>query len=267
MLTWDVNTREDVNMGNDEWRKTWTDTIAKRVKEIRAEKSMTGDGLSARTKELGYEIPRSTLANIEIGRKSSVGVHEVAILAAALDVPPVALMFDYATGESVEVLPGVERSGIEAVEWFAGNWPLLPAGGLGPLPSISPYEGEALEHGVEKWAEEPNVARLRALRNFEAEMERYHGAAAFLEKLERDYEDVEAGRSPSYRVLYPRNTDRTSSDYAEEIEMARQRVEMRLRSARLALNTVSIFDSTPPAMDSGIRQDTVDHSRKDKDDE
>ena len=70
MLTRDTIQREDVYMGNEEWRKTWTDTIAKRVKEIRAEKGMKGSDLSERTKELGYEIPRSTLANVEIGRKS-----------------------------------------------------------------------------------------------------------------------------------------------------------------------------------------------------
>ena len=168
------------------------------------------------------------------------------------------LLFDYASGERVEVLPDVERSGIEAVEWFAGNWPLLPAGGLGSLPSISPYEGVAFEHGVERWAEEPETARLRALRNFEAEMERYHGAVAFLDKIKRDSEDVEAGRSPTYGALYPRSATRNSSDYSDEVEMAEQRVEMRLRSARLALNAVAAFDATPPAMDAGIRETTME---------
>lgn len=244
-------------MGNEEWRKSWVSTIAKRVKEIRASKGMRGDDLSARTKELGYEIPRSTLANIEIGRKSSVGVHEVAILAAALEVPPVALLFDYVSGEKVEVLPGVERSGIEAVEWFAGNWPILPAGGLGPLPSISPYEGEAFDHGTDKWAEEPETARLRALRNFEAQMERYHGAVSFLDRVERDYEDVASGRPPRYGAVAASNAPRTPDDYREEVEIARQRVEMRLRDARLALSTVAIHDATPPAMDGGIRENTL----------
>ncbi|UVI34999.1 helix-turn-helix domain-containing protein [Brevibacterium spongiae] len=245
-------------MGNDEWRKSWVDTIAKRVKEIRAEKGMTGSDLSERTRELGYEIPRSTLANIEIGRKSAIGVHEVAILAAALDVPPIALLFDYATGKKFEVLPGVERSGIEGVEWFAGNWPLLPAGGLGALPSASPYEGEAFSQGADKWADEIETSRLLALRNFEAAMERYHGAVSFLEKVERDYEDVSFGRPPRYGAASARNAPRTPDDYREEVDIAQQRVDLRLRDAVQALRSAYIYGVIPPSIDAKIRRDTTE---------
>lgn len=246
-------------MGNEEWRKSWVDTIAKRVKEIRAEKGMKGSDLSERTKELGYEIPRSTLANIEIGRKSSIGVHEVAILAAALEVPPVALLFDYATGEQVEVLPGVERSGIEAVEWFAGNWPLLPAGGLGALPSVSPYEGVAFEQGVDRWSEELETARLLALRAFESAMESYHGAVSFMERVKRDYEDVVSGRPPRFGAASARNAPTTPDDYREEVEIAQQRVDMRLKDASRALQRCIIYGATPPGLEADLRNNPAEH--------
>ena len=223
--------------------KSRVSTIAKRVKEIRASKGMRGDDLSARTKELGYEIPRSTLANIEIGRKKLSGGPRGGNPCSCTQVPPVALLFDYVSGEKVEVLPGVERSGIEAVEWFAGNWPILPAGGdRGRLPPSAPTKGEAFDHGTDKWAEEPETARLAVPCGTSRRRARqpYHGAVSFLDRVERDYEDVASGRPPRYGAVAARNAPRTPDDYREEVEIARQRVEMRLRDARLALSTVAI---------------------------
>ena len=44
------------------------------------------------TDELGMPIPRSVLANLESGRRETVTVAEVLVLAAALDVAPIDLI-------------------------------------------------------------------------------------------------------------------------------------------------------------------------------
>jgi transcriptional regulator with XRE-family HTH domain len=69
---------------------------------------------------MGFLIPRTTIANIESGRRESVSVQEIAVLAAALDIPPTLLVFDPAS-DDVELLPGRSESGIMASEWWSGN--------------------------------------------------------------------------------------------------------------------------------------------------
>lgn len=90
---------------------------------------MSAQALSDRCAALGFPIPRSTLANIESGRKRDVPVQEIAVISAGLGVSPVRLMFDVG-GEPVEMLPGVVRTQFEALEWFASNWPILTGEGV-----------------------------------------------------------------------------------------------------------------------------------------
>lgn len=252
-------------MGRDEeWRKALTTGIEARIRDTRKAQKITVEQLSERTRDLGFEIPRSTITNIESMRKAHVAVHEVVILAAALNVPPVTLLFDYADGSAVEVLPDVERTGIEAVEWFAGNWPMLPLEGLRTLPSISPYEGAAFEHNVEKWAEVPETAQLLSLRRFEQALEQYHGAAAFRARVEQDLEDVEAGRPPRFGAVSASRAPRTVDEYRDEVEIAEQREALRLIDARRALTVARATGAHPPYLDAEIRRDAAQATSKDE---
>jgi hypothetical protein len=85
---------------------------------------MTAERLAARTAQLGYEVTRSTIANIESGRRDVVTVQQVTVIAMALDASPVALLFDPADPVT-QLLPGEAMSGIEASEWWSGNWRAL----------------------------------------------------------------------------------------------------------------------------------------------
>lgn len=76
--------------------------------------------LADRCAELGYPIPRATLDAFERGRRSSLPVHELAVIAAALDVPPALLLFPL-DSDAVEVLPGLHAEPTAAVRWFAGE--------------------------------------------------------------------------------------------------------------------------------------------------
>ncbi|MFE2428437.1 helix-turn-helix domain-containing protein [Streptomyces sp. NPDC059373] len=69
-----------------------TRAIAKRVKELRGERGLTGANLAERMTELGVPWDRSIVANLENGRRGSVSVAELLGLAFVLDVAPIHLL-------------------------------------------------------------------------------------------------------------------------------------------------------------------------------
>jgi transcriptional regulator with XRE-family HTH domain len=81
---------------------------------------LTGEQLAQKTKQIGHEVTRSVIANIETGRRETVTVQDIAVLAAALGVPPVVLLYDV-SGPRVTALPGQEMDAIEAEEWWSGH--------------------------------------------------------------------------------------------------------------------------------------------------
>lgn len=81
---------------------------------------MSAQRLSEACGELGLSIPRSVLANLESGRRETVSVAELLVLAAALEVPPLQLLFPVGYAEEVEPLPGVKVTPYDAVLWGRG---------------------------------------------------------------------------------------------------------------------------------------------------
>jgi transcriptional regulator with XRE-family HTH domain len=84
---------------------------------------LTASELARRTAELGYPISRGAIAKIESNvRSGKIDVAEVLVLAAALDIPPVLLLFpQLSTDGGAVVLPGVFTSEDEAVRWMSGG--------------------------------------------------------------------------------------------------------------------------------------------------
>ena len=72
--------------------------------------------LADRTDELGMPIQRSVLANFESGRRETVSVAELIILARALEVAPLELLIP---AGGVEMTPGVTWSPQDASQWFS----------------------------------------------------------------------------------------------------------------------------------------------------
>ncbi|RAJ61707.1 helix-turn-helix protein [Streptomyces sp. Amel2xB2] len=108
-------------MEQQEWAERLAAVIAGEVFRYRRNRSMSAQALSDRTTELGMTIPRAVISNLENGRRTSVSVAELLVLAAALDVPPAALVFPVGYAESTEALPGAMTPPFEAVRWFAGE--------------------------------------------------------------------------------------------------------------------------------------------------
>ncbi|MDR2565908.1 MAG: helix-turn-helix domain-containing protein [Bifidobacteriaceae bacterium] len=102
------------------WGARWSADIGRNLGRARRAVGLTGEQLAQKTKQIGHEVTRSVIANIETGRREAVTVQDVAALAAALGIPPVMLLYDVA-GPRVAALPAVEMDAIEAEEWWSGH--------------------------------------------------------------------------------------------------------------------------------------------------
>lgn len=89
------------------------------MNQLRGERS--AQWLSDRTDELGHRVSRSTISDLETGRRARLEVAELLVLAAALDVPPLLLLYPEVPDGMVEVLPGVFASSEEAFQWACGE--------------------------------------------------------------------------------------------------------------------------------------------------
>jgi len=81
---------------------------------------MTAQQLAERCAELGVPIHRTTITKIENGRPR-FDLGELIVLAAALDVAPVALIYPHLPDGEVERLPGDRGSSAAAVWAFTGE--------------------------------------------------------------------------------------------------------------------------------------------------
>ncbi|WP_041299825.1 MULTISPECIES: helix-turn-helix domain-containing protein [Mycobacterium ulcerans group] len=84
---------------------------------------LTAAELSRKTAELGFPITRGTIAKIESNlRSGKIDVAEVLVLAAALDVPPLLLLFPQVASDSgSSVLPNVFTTDGESIRWVSGE--------------------------------------------------------------------------------------------------------------------------------------------------
>ena len=71
----------------------------------------------ADTKRLGYPISHDQIANYESGRKRGLDITELLVLAAALEVSPIALLFPATSDREVEMLLRAATSTLHAVAW------------------------------------------------------------------------------------------------------------------------------------------------------
>lgn len=99
----------------------WSDgvhgRIAAAIKEARGRRS--AQWLADRTAELGHPMTRAQIANYESGRKKTLDIADLIVLAAALNTSPVNLVFPGPYDEGVELFPDEEHSQFIAAQWFS----------------------------------------------------------------------------------------------------------------------------------------------------
>lgn len=125
-----------------DWSAAWTAGIGHRVREARLRQGLSTQDLAERTAELGYPMARASIGNLETRPRTKIYLQDVAVLAAALGVPPLELLYPleplvirpaalgpndegaYATlrNEVVEVLPQKREPAHRAAGWFTGGF-------------------------------------------------------------------------------------------------------------------------------------------------
>jgi transcriptional regulator with XRE-family HTH domain len=90
----------------------------------------TAQQLADETDRLGYPISRSQFANYESGRKQNLDICELVVTAAALSVPPLALLFPGLPDAAVNILPGHQITTAQAKSEFVGEQGLLWPGDI-----------------------------------------------------------------------------------------------------------------------------------------
>jgi transcriptional regulator with XRE-family HTH domain len=112
-------------MGQNEGR-LWASEVAaqvgKNIQRARKNASMSAQDVSNASEGLGYPIPRSTIANIESGRKETVALQELLVIAEVLGVPPLTLVyFPDDAGIAIEKVPGKSLLTVDAASEFTSD--------------------------------------------------------------------------------------------------------------------------------------------------
>lgn len=116
----------DVSTQTEQVLKTWTGRLAasvgERVKHYRTtrEPRMSAQQLADATEKLGHTLTRATIAGMESGKRGTVTVADILVLAAVLDVAPVLLVFPVGTTRPVELAPDTYMDPLDAADWWSG---------------------------------------------------------------------------------------------------------------------------------------------------
>lgn len=106
---------------DSEWARQWAVTTGRCVRRWRTTRKLSGQKLADRCAELGLPgLTRAVITKLENGRKESVSTAELIVLAKALGVPPVMLMFPFGEQRMAEITPGEFIEPLAAAYWVAG---------------------------------------------------------------------------------------------------------------------------------------------------
>ena len=101
---------------------TPTRVVATLVREARDRRGWTAQQLADKCTEAGMpSLDRSTVANIETGRRRRIGVDELLTLAYVLDAAPVHLLLPRTDDDPVRLLPTVTVPAGQARRWVRGD--------------------------------------------------------------------------------------------------------------------------------------------------
>ncbi|MFD7087277.1 helix-turn-helix domain-containing protein [Streptomyces sp. NPDC059896] len=113
---------EDAESDDLEWEDHVMATVASEVRRRRKELGWSAQDLADRCEEIGYPIPRNVIANMESGRRAVLPLVEVMVLAKALRMFPISLIYPVGYAARVRRLPYEDpRPTWDALQWFTGS--------------------------------------------------------------------------------------------------------------------------------------------------
>jgi transcriptional regulator with XRE-family HTH domain len=121
----------------EQWAARFTRAIAAEIRRHREQRGWSAQKLADECAALGLPTQRSTLADLENGRRATLGIAELVVIGRALGVPPLQLLYPVGYEAAAEVLPGVTRDPFRCARWFAGETPFPGERDEGYLMEIS----------------------------------------------------------------------------------------------------------------------------------
>jgi hypothetical protein len=132
-----------------EWASQVMATVATEVRRRRKERDMTAQELADACAEIGYPIPRNVIANMESGRRATLPLVEVIVLAEALNTHPILLIYPLGHKDEVQRLPLQDPIPTwDAMRWFSGEEPhalTLDSGVLRQFREHNHHEAAAMD--------------------------------------------------------------------------------------------------------------------------
>ncbi|MET8627905.1 helix-turn-helix transcriptional regulator [Kitasatospora sp. NPDC004669] len=106
-----------------DWHERITKDVIQAITRRRKCLGLSAQDLADETRDLGHEVPRNVIANWESGRRKTITIPELIIVAEALETAPVELLYSPALGGHVDYLPGTSTGRWAALTRFTGEAP------------------------------------------------------------------------------------------------------------------------------------------------
>ncbi|MEV5711243.1 helix-turn-helix transcriptional regulator [Actinoallomurus sp. NPDC052274] len=135
-------------MTTDGWASQLISVAASEIKRHRGRRGLSAQQVADACSEYGVSMKRSVIANLESGRRPTLSVIELVVLAKILRVAPIQLLLPIGHAEEVEILPGQVMSTWDAAKWFAGDQPLPHVDAEGNRLPIDPEDLAAWNSGA-----------------------------------------------------------------------------------------------------------------------
>ncbi|WP_253877190.1 helix-turn-helix domain-containing protein [Promicromonospora umidemergens] len=163
---------QSVQQSGDAWSSSWTAGIGERLRAARLAAGLSTQEIADRTVALGYPMARASIANLETRPREKIYLQDVTVLAAALGVSPVEILYPLEVSAvpaatstpvgaiqrgvlkntSTQVLPGrTERTPVAAA-WFTGGYGRVLEARLAAITAYGRFEarGQLLAMLVEE---------------------------------------------------------------------------------------------------------------------
>ena len=104
------------------WAAAQAYEIGQRVAQRRKDLGLSAPDLAGRCEALGMpSFTRQVIMRLEHGRREAVSVAELAVLAAALEIAPLLLLYPVGQADETEYLPGHRAAPWDAARWWSGE--------------------------------------------------------------------------------------------------------------------------------------------------
>ncbi|MFE5580180.1 helix-turn-helix domain-containing protein [Kitasatospora sp. NPDC056531] len=104
-----------------DWHDRITRDVIRAITRRRKFLGLSAQDVADETGELGHEVPRNVIANWESGRRKTITIPELIVVAEVLDAAPVELLFSPALGGSIDYLPEMSSDRWSALAHFTGE--------------------------------------------------------------------------------------------------------------------------------------------------